>query len=105
MRLIAPYLAEQDACLGAAYALQAVGGLHSIYGERGTSPEDDAEVIRVSEDWDEIRYHAACSIQEHSIKMVEACWREDRQRPDPIFRRAAADAALKIEGRGQPALC
>jgi len=105
MRLIAPYLSEQDACLGAAYALQAVGALHSIYGERGTAPEDDAEVIRVSEDWDEIRYHAACSIQEHSIKMAEACWREDRERPDPSFRRAAADAALKIEGRGQAALC
>ena len=105
MRLIAPYLEEQDACLGAAYALQAAGALHSLYGDRDTTPEDDAEVIRVSGDWDEIRYHAACSIQEHSIKMAEACWQEDRERADPLFRRAAADAALKIEGRGQPALC
>lgn len=105
LRGIVPYLADRDACLGAGYVLQAVGALHSMYGEPASTPEDDAEVIRVSEDWDEIRYHAACSIQEHSIKMAEACWREDRHRPDPAFRRAAADAALKIEGRGQAALC
>jgi len=105
LRVLAPYLSDQDACLGAGYALQAVGALHTMYGESETMPEADDEVLRVSEDWDEIRYHAACSIQEHSIKMAEACWREDRHAPDPIFCRAAADAALKIEGRGQASVC
>lgn len=105
LRLLAPFLSDRDACLGAAHALQAVGALHSMYGEVDTEPEADEEVIRVSGDWNEIRYHAACSIQEHSIKMTEACWREDLHASDPIFRRAAADAALKIEGRGQATIC
>ena len=105
LRVLAAHLSDHDACLGAGYALQAVGALHSMYGESEATPEFDDEVLRVSEGWDEIRYHAACSIQEHSIKMAEACWREDRHASDPIFRRAAADAALKIEGRGQKSVC
>lgn len=105
LRVLVPYLSKEAACLGAGYALQALGALHSIYGESGAVPETDEEVLRVSEKWHEIRYHAACSIQEHSIKMAEACWREDQHAANPIFRRAAADAALKIEGRGQALAC
>lgn len=104
-RTLIQYLEPRDACVAASYSLQAVGALQSIFGRAEASPEHDDEVVRVAEDWDEIRYHAACSIQEHSIKMVDACWREDRHRENPAFRRAAADAALKIEGRGQPATC
>jgi hypothetical protein len=105
MRTLIQYLEPRDACVAASYSLQAVGALQSIFGRAEASPEHDDEVVRVAEDWDEIRYHAACSIQEHSIKMVDACWREDRHRENSVFRRAAADAALKIEGRGQPATC
>ena len=56
------------------------------------------KVRALAENWDEIRYRAACSIQEHAIKMVEACFRVDAGKPDPIFRLAAADAALRLEG-------
>jgi hypothetical protein len=105
-RLLVPHVPAEDACMGVAFALQAVGALHSIFGEEETeTPVHDEEVVRVSGDWDEIRYHAACSIQEHSIKMVEACWREDQHSADPSLRLAAADAALKIEGRGQASTC
>ncbi len=105
LRFLLPYLMESEAGLAAAHALAALGALHSMYGDPIAMPEIDEEVIRVSQDWDEIRYHAARSIQEHSIKMTEACWREDRRAPDPIFRRAAADAALRIDGRGQASTC
>ena len=105
VRALLPYLSPEEGAVAAVRAMQAVGALHSIFGDPSSRPEEDEEVLRVAGDWDEIRYHAACSIQEHSIKMVEACWREDRLSADPIFRRAAADAALQIGGRGEAACC
>ena len=110
-RLVAPYLSERDACYLASAVFQSTVAMHSIFGTHGGEPatddpdNTDDEVERVAESWDEIRYHAACSLQEHAIKMVEACFREDQVREDPIFRRAAADAALKIDGRGRAAEC
>ena len=106
MRLIAPLLDEETACLGASYAFQAMAAMHSMFGESIEIPEpEDEEVVRIAEDWDEIRYHAACSLQEHAIKMVEACWREDLIAEAEILRRAAADAALKIDARGRTPGC
>ncbi len=105
MRLVAPHVEPDAACQGAAGAFQAVAALHSMFGENTIIAEPDEEVARVANDWNEIRYHAACSLEEHAIKMVEACWREDLLAPDPIFRLAAADAALKIDARGAPAGC
>ena len=61
--------------------------------------------MRIAKDWDEIRYHAACSLQEHAIKMVEACWREDQVEEAEVLRLAAADAALMIDARGRAAGC
>jgi hypothetical protein len=107
-RLVAPYLPEDEACRLGSAVFQATAAMHSLFGtpvEKIERPDPDAEVERVSENWDEIRYHAASSLQEHAIKMVEACWREDQIREDPILRRAAADAALKIDGRGRAAAC
>jgi hypothetical protein len=108
-RLVVGHLAESDACLLAGAVFQASAAMHSIFGEDSArsdpDPDPDAEVERVSERWDEICYHAACSLQEHAIKMTEACWREDQIREDPIFRAAAADAALKIDARRRAAEC
>jgi len=106
-RLLLGALPESEVSLLAAAVFQASMAMHSIFGGEGAGPEpeSDEEVERVSRSWDEIRYHAACSLQEHAIKMAEACWREDRVREDLIFRQAAADAALKIDARGQAAGC
>ena len=106
MRFLLPYLNEPNRVAAAGFVLQAIGALHSMFGQPDGVPESDDEVERIAEgEWDEIRYHAACSIQEHAIKMVDACWREDQRRPDPAYRRAAADAALKIGGRGDATAC
>ncbi len=105
MRLVAPLFDEQEACLTAAYVFQAMAAMHSMFGEGCVVGEPDDEVARVAQHWDEIRYHAACSLQEHAIKMVEACWRENQIAESPILRLAAADAALKIDARGRPAEC
>jgi len=117
MRVLAPLLAEEDARRGAGYALQAVAALHSLFGSRGQPAELEAgleadletdletEVVQTAESWDEIRYRAACSIQEHAIKLAEACWREDRLAPARVLRLAAADAALKLEGQRSAGGC
>ena len=105
LRILLPYLDATDRVTACGYVLQAVGALHAIFGAPEGAPEDDEEVVRVAGDWDETRYHAACSIQEHAIKMTEACWREDRRSPDPVFQRAGADAALKVGGRSDAPVC
>ena len=105
IRLLAPYVTETEACEGAVHAFQAMMAMHSMFGGGEGGSEPDPEVERIAGDWNEIRYHAACSLQEHAIKMVEACWREDRIAPDPILRRAAADAALAIDARGRAPGC
>jgi hypothetical protein len=109
MRVLAPLLAEEDACRGGGYALQAVAALHSLFGSSSQPAEVEAgleaEVMQTAESWDEIRYRAACSIQEHAIKMAEACWREDRLAATRVLRLAAADAALKLEGQRSAGGC
>lgn len=105
IRLLAPYVTEAEACEGAMHAFQAMMAMHSMFGGGQGEPEPDPEVERAAGDWNEIRYHAACSLEEHAIKMAEACWREDRIASDPVFRRAAADAALKIDARGRAPGC
>jgi hypothetical protein len=105
VRTILPHLDDAGRVRAAGFAVQAVGALHALFGDPSSSPSEDEETLRVAGDWDEIRYHAACSIQEHSIKMAEACHRAAQRDPDPIFARAAADAALQIGGRGEASTC
>ncbi len=105
IRLLAPVLSPAEAGEGAVHAFQAMAAMHSMFGGGQSESEPDPEVERAARDWNEIRYHAACSLEEHAIKMVEACWREDQIAPDPVFRRAAADAALKIDARGRAPGC
>lgn len=62
--------------------------------------EEDSEVARCAKSVNEIRYRAACSVHEHAILMAGACLREDEIRPNPVYRRAAADAALRLSPPG-----
>ncbi|MCA9506144.1 MAG: DUF4243 domain-containing protein [Myxococcales bacterium] len=107
VRSVAPHLSETDASAAGWYALQAVGALHAVFGGIGDgAPGEPSETVRrTAESWDEIRYRAACSLQEHAIKLAEACLRADRRAPDPIFALAAADAALELEGRRSAGNC
>lgn len=98
MRWLAARLDPEDARRGAGFALQAVAAFHAVMGETATRDSVDDDVRRTAESWDEIRYRAACSLEEHAVKLAEACWREDRRMADPVFRLAAADAALRLEG-------
>jgi len=98
MRWLASRLPPEAARAGAGYALQAALAFHAIAGGSPRSAGVDPEVEQTARSWDEIRYRAACSLDEHAIKLALACWLEDRNRPDPDLRLAAADAALRIDG-------
>lgn len=104
LRLMAPHLDESAQREGVGYALQAAAALHATYCQprKTDSMTPGAEAEEVS--WDELRYRAACSLEEHVIKLTEACWREDRLRSDPRLGMAAADAVAhlgtSLGGRG-----
>lgn len=111
-RLLAPFLAPDDAARAARRLLQGVGALDAVSrpapGARpvlsaaaaawssGEREDPEAAAARVARDVDEIRYRAATSLEGDAIAMAEACLREHRIAPDPVLCRAAADAALHI---------
>lgn len=98
VRLLADHLEPERVRAGIGYAVQVVAALHSVHVLRSTeeATQPDAETRRLAGDADEMRYRAACSAEEHSIKLCEACLREDAVRPDPRLRLAGADAAISI---------
>jgi len=107
LRLVAPYLAEADLRRGLGAALQVAAALHAVSarvpgapGQEVTIENPDMEIEKVSENVDEIRYRAACSLQEHAIKFAEACLREDAIAPDARLRLAAAEAAVRLTAPG-----
>lgn len=108
LRLLASHLAPGEARRALGYALQAALALHAVSaGDPGHPAAQPApETLRLSQDEAEIRYRAACSIDEHAVKLAEACLREHAVRPDPVFRLAAADAAIHLDGgAGRGARC
>lgn len=101
VRWLARFLTPADARAGTGFAFQAVAALHALYGGTPRASGVDDEVAKTAESWDEIRYRAACSIEEHAIKVACACWLEARDAPDaadPVLALAASDAALRIDG-------
>ncbi len=69
---------------------------------KGEAADDgaDLEVMRCAEDLRELRYRAACSVQEYAIVMAESCVREAEYSPDSRLIVAAADAALRLSPPG-----
>ncbi len=99
LRLLLPHLGADDQRAAAGRALQCSAAIHATYGQRRANPgapSKDAEVIALAAAPDEMRYRAACSVEEHAIKLTEACLREDALAEDPVLRLAAADAAIRI---------
>jgi hypothetical protein len=105
LRLLAPHLGA--ACMRQAigFALQAALALHAV----SAAPVATAvtpEVEKLAGEPAEIRYRAACSLEEHAIKFTEACLRENAVEPSPVFALAAADAAIHLDsGAGRGAAC
>ncbi len=100
LRLFAHHLDDATRTRAVGYALQAALGLHAVSAGAAAGTSPDREVERLATDPAEIRYRAACSLEEHAIKMAEACLREQAVLPDPVFPRAAADAAIHLDSGG-----
>lgn len=98
LRLLAPHLAPGELRSAVGFAVQAVAALHACHSLRplAEAPAIDAEVRRLAGVPDEMRYRAACSAEEHSIKLCEASLREAAVRPDDRLLWAAADAAIAM---------
>ena len=80
-------------------AYQAAGALHAVsYAPCAPDAGEWWAVERLAGDPREIRYRAACSLEDHAIKLAEAALREDALAPDRALRLAAADAALHMGG-------
>ena len=114
VRLFAAHLGATDRCRALAYATQVAAALHAISADADPQHSEtealdpaaraaaaralpiDPMIERMAGDPDEIRYRAACSLDEHAIKFAEACLREHRLEPDPVLCLAAADAAITL---------
>jgi hypothetical protein len=92
-RLLLPYVDAAGARSLLRYGWQAAAALYVAMGDRvgrrpsggGEPPGPPALVERAVDNGDE-----------HAIKFVEACLREEALHPDPHFRRAAADALGRL---------
>ncbi len=103
---------RRELALGLAYwpgRLQRLPGLPGASPREGCGPQQAFEglaVERLAAELAEIRYRAACSLEEHAIKFSEACLRENAIEPAPVFALAAADAAIHLDsGAGRGAAC
>lgn len=96
LRLLADHLGPDDLRAGVGFATRAVAALHVTHALRSAVPDvsPSAEIVRLADSPPEIRYRAACSAEEHAIKLTEACLREYAIRADPVLLLAAADAAI-----------
>lgn len=94
LRLLVPYLDDESIVRATRYAWQAAAGLYVVYGDpRRTVPDTRAGAERDA--------LVAAAIQNggaHSIKLTEACLREEALSHDPILLQAAHDASKEMNG-------
>ena len=94
LRMLAPYLEEDDARQAARYAWQVCAAVYAWY---STVPaQDSAGVVPLTEDRDELIDRAVAAGGAHSIKFTEACLREYDLNPNPVYLVAARDAAERV---------
>lgn len=94
VRLLFPHVDDATRPLLLAHAWQAGAALLCVYGstaELGTAPEPLPSRTALIDG-------AIATGDEHAIKFVEACLREDAIRPAPVFRAAARDAIARLAG-------
>ena len=94
LRMVAPYLDEDDARQAARYAWQACAAIYSWYAT--APPQDTPELEPPPEDRDVLIDRAVAATGAHSIKFTEACLREYALNPSPVYLLAARDVAERV---------
>ena len=94
LRMLAPYLDEDEARQAARYAWQACAAVYSWYS--AVPPQDWAGLDATIEDREEIIDRAVAASGAHSIKFTEACLREYVLNPNPVYLAAALDATERV---------
>ena len=94
LRMLTPYLDDQDARQAARYAWQACAAIYSWY---STVPaQEKAGLETPMEDWEELIDRAVAAGGAHSIKFTEACLREYALNPNPVYLATARDSAQRV---------
>ncbi|NLE43168.1 MAG: questin oxidase family protein [Chloroflexi bacterium] len=94
LRIIAPYLADEDVGLALAYGWQAAAGIWATYGYESddTVPPDlnDANT-------EDLIDQAVATADEHAIKFTEACLSEGDLTPSSLYLASAWDVARRLK--------
>jgi hypothetical protein len=94
LRLLAPHLDEETVVTATRHAWQAAAGLHVVYADpRLPEPAGRAPAQR-----DALIAGCVANGGAHSIKLTEACLREEALSHDPILLAAALDAGEAMNG-------
>ena len=94
LRMLAPYLDEDDARQAARYAWQACAAVYSWY---STVPaQDNSGLANPIENKEELIDRAVSAGGAHSIKFTAACLSEYALNPNPVYLAAARDAAERV---------
>ena len=94
LRMLIPYLEEDDARGAALYAWQACAAIYSWYSD--VPAQDYPGMEPPKENREELIDRAVAAGGAHSIKFTEACLREYDLNPSPVYLMAARDAAERV---------
>jgi len=91
-RLLLPYADEAGTRALMRYAWQAAAALYVAMGDRPSQPPPEPDPLDAASLVD----RAVTNGDEHAIKLTEACLREDKIHPRPVYRLAAQDALSRL---------
>lgn len=92
IRLLLPHLSDDASALLLRHGWQSAAALYTAF---AAAPA--AEPLEpCNESWDDLIERAVTTGDEHAIKFTEACLREDRLAPQPIYAAAVRDAIIRL---------
>lgn len=92
IRMLQPVVGEDTSRDLLRYGWQAGAAFIAAY----TRPGEVRAWASSQADWDDLADRAVASGDEHAIKLTEACLREYRISPDPVYVAAAADVSARL---------
>ena len=92
LRLLLPHLPSELKMIALAYVWQNVAATAAAYADVRPPERDDS----LPQDESEIIEHSVATDDPHAIKFTEACIREYRLNPQPVYLAAAADWAQRL---------